>query len=61
MKSSRPLGASIGDFLSQAKSEGGLGLGTVITSALFLITILIVVVFLTVTKKDVANDEEALG
>ena len=32
----RPLGASIGDYLSQPRSEGGLGLGTVGTSALFL-------------------------
>lgn len=51
----RPLGASIGDYLSQAQSDGGLGLGTVITSALFLITILIVVVYLTITKKDVSG------
>jgi uncharacterized membrane-anchored protein len=28
----RPLGASIGDYLSQARSEGGLGLGTTVTS-----------------------------
>ena len=40
----RPLGASIGDFLSQPHSAGGLGLGTTGTSALFLTTILAVVV-----------------
>src|SRR5258708_3502570 len=58
----RPLGASIGDYLSQAHSDGGLGLGTVITSAMFLITILVTVVYLTATKKDaVARSEEALG
>lgn len=58
----RPLGASIGDYLSQAKSDGGLGLGTVITSAMFLLTILVTVIYLTVTKKDaVAKSEEALG
>jgi uncharacterized membrane-anchored protein len=49
----RPLGASIGDFLSQPKDAGGLGLGTTGTSALFLVTILGVVVFLTVTRRDV--------
>jgi len=48
----RPLGASIGDYLSQNHSEGGLGLGTVGTSALFLITILALVVYLSVTRRD---------
>jgi uncharacterized membrane-anchored protein len=48
----RPLGASIGDYLSQAKVDGGLGLGTTGTSALFLLTILGLVSFLTLTKRD---------
>ena len=48
----RPLGASIGDYLSQAHGDGGLGLGPVVTSAIFLSAILLTVVFLTVTKKD---------
>ena len=48
----RPLGASIGDELSQAKGDGGLGLGTTGTSALFLAAILGLVVFLTITKRD---------
>lgn len=43
----RPLGASLGDFLSQAKTYGGLGLGTVFTSATFLIVIVILVASLT--------------
>lgn len=51
----RPLGASIGDYLSQAKADGGLGLGTVVTSALFLITILTTVIYLSTTKKDVVK------
>ncbi|MEO9307503.1 MAG: hypothetical protein ABI342_04220 [Nitrososphaera sp.] len=49
----RPLGASIGDYLSQDVSNGGLGLGTVITSMIFLATILATVIYLTITKKDV--------
>lgn len=49
----RPLGASLGDFLSQSKADGGLGLGTVVTSALFLATILAVVVYLTRSRRDV--------
>ena len=48
----RPLGASIGDFMSQPKADGGLGLGTTATSAIFLLTILALVVYLTLTKKD---------
>jgi uncharacterized membrane-anchored protein len=35
----RPLGASLGDFLSQAHEYGGAGLGTVLTSAVFLTVI----------------------
>ena len=49
----RPLGANIGDYLGSAKADGGLGLGTFGTSLLFLGTILAVVVYLTVTRKDV--------
>ena len=55
----RPLGASIGDYLSQPTGDGGLGLGTVITSALFLAVILGLVVYLGVTRKDVADPESA--
>jgi uncharacterized membrane-anchored protein len=42
----RPLGASIGDYLSQSRDDGGLGLGTTMTSAMFLAAILGVVVYL---------------
>lgn len=48
----RPLGASIGDLFSQDRANGGLGMGTTATSGLFLITILALVIYLTVTKKD---------
>ncbi|MDX6518614.1 MAG: hypothetical protein QOF50_1460 [Gaiellaceae bacterium] len=48
----RPLGASLGDFLSQARADGGLGLGTTVTSALFLGAILVVVTYLSITRKD---------
>ncbi|MEW2400017.1 hypothetical protein [Streptomyces sp. NPDC046862] len=51
----RPLGASIGDYLSQPTGDGGLGFGTVVTSGLFLAVILGLVVYLTVTRKDVAD------
>lgn len=48
----RPLGASFGDFLSQPVVKGGLGLGTVVTSLIFLVIIVTLVVYLTITRKD---------
>ncbi|NEB73654.1 hypothetical protein G3I40_00095 [Streptomyces sp. SID14478] len=48
----RPLGASTGDWLSQPTADDGLGLGTVVTSVLFLAVILALVVYLAVTRKD---------
>lgn len=49
----RPLGASLGDLLSQPRDAGGLGLGTTGTSAIFLAAIAATVVYLTVTSRDV--------
>ena len=43
----RPLGASLGDLLSQSTTYGGLGLGTMVTSAAFLIVITALVTMLT--------------
>ncbi|MCW2549125.1 MAG: hypothetical protein JWN96_3585 [Mycobacterium sp.] len=48
----RPLGANLGDYLASAPADGGLGLGTLGTSLLFLGTILVVVIYLSVTHKD---------
>jgi uncharacterized membrane-anchored protein len=47
----RPLGASFGDLLSQPTQYGGLGLGTIITSALFLATIIAIVIWMTLTRR----------
>lgn len=41
----RPLGASIGDLLSQPREYGGAGLGTVYTSITFLVVIALLVAF----------------
>ncbi|HEY2060783.1 MAG TPA: hypothetical protein VGH57_20615 [Amycolatopsis sp.] len=49
----RPLGASIGDYLAQSPGQGGLGLGTTVTSLIFVVGILAVVTYLSVTKTDV--------
>ena len=48
----RPLGASLGDLLSQPVSENGLGLGTTGTSAVFLVVILALIGYLTWSGKD---------
>jgi uncharacterized membrane-anchored protein len=55
----RPLGASLGDGLSQPHDDGGLGLGTTWTSLIFLATILVVVAYLAATKRDQAPVPEA--
>jgi uncharacterized membrane-anchored protein len=52
----RPLGASIGDWMSQHSHKyGGLGLGTTGTSYIFLGCILALVTFLSLTRRDVTE------
>jgi len=57
----RPLGASLGDLLSQSRDYGGLGLGTIDTSLVFLAVISSLVAFVslapsgTKTRAEVAN------
>ena len=52
----RPLGASIGDLLSQPRKYGGLGLGATTTSFIFLAGILAIVLYFTFSKKDVIEN-----
>jgi uncharacterized membrane-anchored protein len=52
----RPLGASIGDYLSQPTNQGGLGLGATVTSLIFVIGILGIVTYLTISRADVIAD-----
>ena len=47
----RPLGASFGDLLSQPTQYGGVGLGTIITSAIFLLIIIAVVIYMTLRHR----------
>ena len=56
----RPLGASIGDFLSQDKEVGGLALGTFVTSMIFLAAITVVVVYLTTNQRDQIKTPDAV-
>ena len=46
----RPLGASLGDLLSQSQTNGGVGLGTIVTSVIFLVVISILVLRLTILQ-----------
>jgi uncharacterized membrane-anchored protein len=61
----RPLGANIGDWLASPKvatnpaEPVGLGLGTFMTSLIFLAAILATVIYLTVSRSDVLETYEA--
>ena len=57
----RPLGANLGDWLARSTAEGGVGLGTAGTSVLFLLAILAVVTYLTVTRADVIENPDAVS
>jgi uncharacterized membrane-anchored protein len=54
----RPLGASLGDLLSQAQSYGGLGLGTVRTSIVFLAVIAALVTLLSIGRNGARIPQE---
>jgi uncharacterized membrane-anchored protein len=51
----RPLGANLGDYFASSKADGGLGLGTALTSVIFLGAILATVIYLTISKSDVTE------
>jgi uncharacterized membrane-anchored protein len=52
----RPLGASLGDRLSQSRDDGGLGLGTVGPSVVFLLASVVLVVHLTRGRVDAPQE-----
>ncbi|AZI58802.1 hypothetical protein EH165_12310 [Nakamurella antarctica] len=55
----RPLGAAIGDYLSQPAKHGGLGLGAPLTSVIFFTAIGATVAYLAVKKIDVSAIDQA--
>lgn len=57
----RPLGASIGDLLGAPHDEGGLGIGKLKTSVVFLLAIAVLVGYLTRTRADVIELHELHG
>lgn len=56
----RPLGANLGDWLATPKADGGLNLGTAMTSVIFLTAILATVVYLIVRRPDVIDHGTAV-
>ncbi|OZC32351.1 hypothetical protein CJJ17_13200 [Gordonia polyisoprenivorans] len=48
----RPLGASLGDLLTQPRDAGGFGVGTTVTNLVFLVVMIALVVYLSVTHID---------
>lgn len=57
----RPLGASLGDLLSQAREYGGLGLGTIYTSLGFLTVILALVIWMSFEDNNARKAEAFPG
>ena len=55
----RPLGANLGDWFASPSTEQGLGLGTALTSAIFLTAILVTVLYLTRTHSDVLEEYDS--
>ena len=56
----RPLGANLGDWFASPATDRGLGLGTAVTSVIFLFAILVTVVYLTGTRSDVLEDYDRI-
>jgi uncharacterized membrane-anchored protein len=52
----RPLGANLGDWFASPSADHGIGVGTAVTSAIFLTAILATVVYLTRTRIDVIDE-----
>jgi uncharacterized membrane-anchored protein len=57
----RPLGASIGDYLTQLPKDGGLGFSTMQVSGVFLVIIVGLVIYLTVSGRDQVEAPAGVG
>ena len=55
----RPLGASCGDLLTQPMQNGGFGIDNALVNIVFLVTIIALVAYLTITRKDVTDMRSA--
>lgn len=56
----RPLGASLGDLVSQAPADGGLGLSAPLMNSVFLVAIVGLVSYLSVTRVDDLSTSDGL-
>ncbi|MBP2000154.1 putative membrane-anchored protein [Paenibacillus shirakamiensis] len=54
----RPLGASLGDYLTQPKAQGGLNMGTTEISLFFIVVILFLILYLSKSPKLVVSTLE---
>jgi uncharacterized membrane-anchored protein len=52
----RPLGASISDWLGKPRAAGGIGLGDGVAAAIFLVMLVVLVGYLSATRVDVRRD-----
>ncbi len=57
----RPLGASLGDLLSQSQAYGGLGLGTIMTSLIFFAVIAALVAAVSIGPKRLTSQPGTTG
>lgn len=57
----RPLGASIADWLGKPQAVGGVGFGDGVVSVVLALIIVGLVGYLTMTKADIGNQHEAIG
>lgn len=55
----RPLGASFGDLITQPAQNGGFGIDNTLVNIVFLVTIIALVAYLTITRKDVTDMRSA--
>ena len=60
LRADAAAGASLGDFLSQPQAYGGMGLGTVVTSAAFLAVIVALVAFLSIGANGAVETASAI-
>jgi uncharacterized membrane-anchored protein len=49
----RPLGASFADYISKPKATGGVGFGDAETAIVFAVAVVVLVVWLTITRSDI--------
>ena len=57
----RPLGASFADWFGKPAHKGGLGIGTISVAIALTIVIVLLVGFLTITRRDIKREATSVG